>query len=306
MNVREWALPVYTILMQLATGSMLILWILRWRASSRFNPAEMDRIIRNPLLVIVITAIVAMGSAHFHLSRPLYSFYAVRNFQHSWLSREIISTIFFFLTLLALWLISLFKQEYRKLITVLGWVDITIGFSMVYCMARIYMIPTQVAWNSPTVIPSFYATTLLLGTMAIACLLILDLKFAEIQKADDVEVRMQVFKYSLIWLVSVAFVAVVIDMGLSFYQIYYLSLGDQIAHLSLQLLFQLYTPLLILRFICILVAPLWMGYAVYKMYKSGIAPQGLIVPVYMSCLLILIGEIIGRFLFYATHIRIGL
>jgi len=29
MNVREWALPIYTILMQLAAGSLLFLWILR-------------------------------------------------------------------------------------------------------------------------------------------------------------------------------------------------------------------------------------------------------------------------------------
>jgi DMSO reductase anchor subunit len=27
---------------------------------------------------------------------------------------------------------------------------------------------------------------------------------------------------------------------------------------------------------------------------------------YFTCLLLLIGEILGRFLFYATHIRIGL
>jgi DMSO reductase anchor subunit len=37
-----------------------------------------------------------------------------------------------------------------------------------------------------------------------------------------------------------------------------------------------------------------------------ITPQSLLLPVYLSCLLILVGEIIGRFLFYATHIRVGI
>ena len=30
------------------------------------------------------------------------------------------------------------------------------------------------------------------------------------------------------------------------------------------------------------------------------------IPIYLSSLLIIIGEIIGRFLFYAIHVRIGI
>ena len=212
----------------------------------------------------------------------------------------------FFLALFLLWILSRFKKDYRKLITALGWLSILFGFVMVYCMARIYMLPTQAAWNSSTVIVSFFATTFLLGTMAIACLLVLDLKFAEIQKADDIDVRAQVIKYSMVWLAPVAFLAVAVIIAVTFYQIYLLGQGDFIAQTSLKLLFDLYTPLFVLRLFCIIVAPCWMGYAVYRMRKAGSAPQGLMIPVYMSCLLILIGEIIGRFLFFATHIGVGI
>jgi len=45
---------------------------------------------------------------------------------------------------------------------------------------------------------------------------------------------------------------------------------------------------------------------VVRMYRLKSTPQGLMLPVYLSCLLILVGEIIGRFLFFATHIRVGL
>ena len=306
MNVREWALPVYTILMQLAIGALLILWIIRWLASPKFSPGEMDRIIRNPILVIFFTVIAAMIGAQFHLSKPFHSFYAVLNFRTSWLSREVVFTILFFLTLGSVWLVSRYKQNHRKLITALGWIAILFGCTVVYCMARIYLLPTQVAWNSSTVIISFYTTTLLLGTMTIACLLVLDLKFAEIQKAEDIEVRAQVIQYSMTWLAFVIFLMAVVNFVVIFYQVFQLSQGGAAAQTSLQLLFELYVPLFVIRLIALSIAPLWFGFAVYRMRKAGLAPQDLMSPVYMSCLLILVGEIIGRFLFYATHIRLGI
>lgn len=305
MNVREWALPVYTILMQLAIGALFVLWMIRRLANSKFSPGEMDRIIRNPILVILFTVIVAMGGSHFHLSKPFRSFYAVRNFQNSWLSREIVFTVIFFLALLLLWLLSRYLKEKRHFITVVGWGAIVFGFIVVYCMARIYMLPTQVAWNSPLVVISFYITMILLGAMTIACLLVLDLKFAEVQKAEDIEIRAQVIRYSMVWLILVAVLTVVASIVVAFYQILVLNQGDIIPKTSAQLLLELYSPLLVLRILSIIVAPVWVGLAAYRMYKTRSAPQSLMISVYMSCLLILVGEIIGRFLFYATHIRIG-
>jgi len=306
MNVREWALPVYTILMQLAVGSLLVLWIIRYFVRSKFSQPEMDRILQNPLLIILFTVIVAMIGSHFHLSKPFHSFYAARNFAHSWLSREIVFTVIFFLSLFILWLLSRYQKDNRLLLTIVGWISVLLGLTVVYCMARIYMLPTQVAWNSPLVIVSFYATTVLLGTMTIACLLVLDLKFTEIQQADDIDIRIQMIRYSMGWLTLAVFLAVVINIVVALYQIRVLSHGDVNAQTSLQLMFELYMPLLAMRLFAMLFAPFWFGFAVYRLYKAGLKPQRLMVPVYMSCLLILIGEILGRFLFYATHIRIGI
>ena len=306
MNVREWALPVYTILMQLAVGGLFVLWLIRHLVTSKFSSHDIEQIIRNPILVIAFTAVVAMGGAHFHLSKPFHSFLVVLNFKSSWLSREIVFNIMFFLTTSFLWYLTRFKNTRQNLITVVGWLAILFGFAIVYCMARIYLIPTQIAWNSSTVIMSFYVTMLLLGSMAIACLLILDLRFAEIQKADGVEVRLQIIQCSIAWLTVIAFLSVLANISIVFYQIHLLSQGDLTAQTSLQLLLGLYIPLFVLRLLLLSIAPLWLGYAVHRMRKSGSVPQVLIMPVYMSCLFILIGEIIGRFLFYATHVRVGI
>lgn len=306
MNVREWALPVYTILMQLAVGALLILWSIRTFIKSSLSSVEIDRVIRNPVLVISFTTAVAMLGAHFHLSKPFHSFLAIRNFQSSWLSREIVFTILFFLATSYLWFLTRYREDRQNLITYVGWVAILFGLVIVYCMASIYLIPTQVAWNSSTVIISFYIAMLLLGIVTIALLLVLDLKFSEIQKSEGVETRAQVIQYSIFWLTLLAFLAVLGNITISFYQIYLLDHGDIAAQTSLQLLFQLYMPLFITHLLFLGTSPLLLAYAVRRMRMNGFKPQELIFPIYMPCLLILIAEIIGRFLFYATHIRIGI
>ena len=306
MNLREWALPVYTILMQLAVGALLVLWVIRAAAKPRFAAEELDRIVRNPLLIISITVAVAMIGSHFHLSRPFHSFYALRNYRTSWLSREIIFTLLFFLSLASTWLLSRYRVHRRVLIEALGWVATAFGLTMVYCMARIYLLPTQLAWNSPTVIVSFYGTTLLLGIMTIACLLVMDLKFAEIQKDEDLALRAQVIKYLIMDLVAAALVMAVFEIGITFFQLRQLVQSDPILVTSRQLLFGLYGPIFFARLLLLGGTPIWMTISVVRIKRSGKLAENLIAPVYFSCLLMLIAEIIGRFLLYATHIRVGI
>lgn len=306
MNVREWALPVYTILMQLAVGAFIILWLIRHLVGSKFSAQEIDRIISNPILVIAFTSLVAMAGAHFHLSKPFHSFLAVINFKSSWLSREIVFSVLFLMATISILYLTYFRTHSRKLITILGWLAILFGIVLIYCMANIYLIPTQVAWNSPTVTLSFYITTLLLGIMAIACLMILDLKFSEIKKANDVTLRAQAIRYSFGWLTALGVVLVVLNIAIAFIQIRLLANGDLIAQTSLSLLMELYLPLFMLRMIFLVYGSISLAYTVIRMYRFMYTPQSLMTPVYLSCLLIMVGEILGRFLFYATHIRVGL
>lgn len=306
MNVREWALPVYTILMQLTVGSLFVLWLIRSLSNSKFSHQEIDRIIRNPIFVIAFTAVVAMGGSHFHLSKPFHSFLAVLNFKSSWLSREIVFTVLFFLTMMSLLYLTYFRAYHRRLITALGWLAIFFGIILIYCMARIYLLPTQVAWNSNMVIFSFYTTSFLLGVMAIACLMVLDLKFAEIQKTDDVELRVEVIRYSFSGLAFMTVLLIFARILTLFVQMQELAQGDLIARTSLRLLLELYEPLLFMRLIFIVSAVVYFSIPVYRICRWQLPPQKLMMPVYLSCLLILVGEIIGRFLFYATHIRVGI
>ena len=306
MNVREWALPVYTILMQLSVGALLVLWVIRLAARKRFSPEDMDRITRNPLLVISFTVMVAMLASHFHLSKPLHSFYAVRNFRTSWLSREVVFTLLFLFALGATWYASRYHPLHRKFIGSMGWIAILLGFIVMYCMARIYSLPTQAAWNSATVLFSFLTTALLLGSLTMACLLVLDMKFAEIQKANDVPLRIDVIEHALGPLAGAALILVAASLTMTIYQVSVLARGEIISQTSVDLLFRLYTPLFWARNVLLLVASLWVTFSVYQARKGNSGVQNLLTPVYLSCLIVLIAEIIGRFLFYATHVRVGI
>jgi anaerobic dimethyl sulfoxide reductase subunit C (anchor subunit) len=306
MNVREWALPVYTILMQMAVGGLFVLWMIRHFASSKFTSTELDRMIRNPILVITLTSVLAMGGAHFHLSKPFHSFLALINIQTSWLSREILFSVLFFLATAGLWYLSRYKNHHQNLITSLGWLAILFGLSVVYCMANIYILPTQEVWNSLSMIFSFFSTTLLLGGMMIASLMVLDLKFAEIQNSKDIELHARLVQYSFEGLSFLTLGSVLLDIAITIFQINTLRQGDAAAQSSLSLLFELYLPLLILRGTLLIYASISLVYFVNRMHRQNSPPQGIMMPVYLSSLFIIVGEIVGRFLFYAIHVRIGI
>ncbi len=307
MNVREWALPVYTILIQLATGSLFFLWIVRFLNPSDETQEKIEELSSNPAFVILITIAVAMIGSHFHLSKPYFSFLAMLNLGSSWLSREIVFTILFFLTVfLIVFLQTDSSHRFYKLITLLGVFAIIFSFSTVYCMARVYLLPTQASWNTNLTILSFLGTTLLLGLTGLALMLILDLKLMEIQHLDKFIERARIIERLLPMFTITTAVISVVMLITNYLQIFYLDLGGETAKISLQLLVEIYLILLGLRYIFVLIGVGWLLISINQLRKRVKTVSDLIVPVYSSSLLILIAEILGRFLFYATHVRLGL
>jgi anaerobic dimethyl sulfoxide reductase subunit C (anchor subunit) len=247
-----------------------------------------------------------MIGAHFHLSRPYFSFLAILNFRTSWLSREIVFTILFFLTTGYLWYLQWFDRGSPPLKDALGWIALAFGFAATYCMSSIYLLPTQTAWNTPITILSFYVTTLLLGVMTTACLLIMDLKFAEAREPATVEARNTIIHKALVWFVGLTIVGLLGAVAISLYQIAHLSAGDETAQISLQLLLQVYQALIGMRFILVITGIGTLAICAYLLNRRNRPATEMMVPVYLACLLVMVGEIIGRFLLYATHVRVGI
>jgi anaerobic dimethyl sulfoxide reductase subunit C len=306
MNVREWALPVYTVLIQMATGMLLFLWILR--AYGRYKPGEevINRVVRDPLLIIVTTIIFGMAGGHFHLSKPYLSFLAVLNFRTSWLSREIVFTLLFFITTAFLWYVQWRKKGNWRLHSILGWLAIAFGIVTVYCMGKIYLLPTQEAWNTPETIISFYGSMLLLGVMALAEILIMDLRFKQVGQNEDLTEWAILIKEAVKRLAVAAGVILILVICINIYHLNLLRTGTGLARTSYDLLMELYQPLLIVRFLLLTAGVSVLIYSVARMKRTGELIQELFPPAYMACLLVIIGEVLERFLFYAAHIRMGI
>ena len=306
MNVREWALPVYTILIQMSVGMLLVLWSLRLFGSRKYGKDALDRVVRDSLLIINVTIVFGMIGAHFHLSRPYLSFLAVSNFRTSWLSREIIFTLFFFLCTAALLFFQWFRKGHWGLKTALGWLAVLFGIVTVYCTGRIYLLPTQAAWDMPETILTFYGSMLLLGVMALATILIMDLRFMEIRQKGVLTEWALIVNQAVKRLAVAAGVILIPIVIINLFYLHSLRTGSTLMQTSYDLLMELYMPLLIIRFLLLLAGVGWLVIPVAMMKRARKSIQQLFTPAYLACLLVIVGEILGRFLFYAAHIRTGL
>jgi anaerobic dimethyl sulfoxide reductase subunit C len=306
MNVREWALPVFTILMQLATGALCMLWVIRHQARQQIEPQLMKRIIANPLMIIFLSALLGVIGSHFHLSRPLQSFLAVLNFRTSWLSREIVMTMFFMLLVGVIIYLLEGQKPHHRLIDRLGWLAVLFGLASVYSMAMIYLLPTQPYWNTPVTILLYYCSTALLGVVALTSMLILDLRILPNLSEAEIQARNEIIRKSLSWSALIALVTTGLIILLNLYKTLSLQGDDPVSVTSLELILGIYQPLLSMRYLFLLAGVAWFGYSAYLLNRQQRAPAEMLMPIYLSCLLVMIAEILGRFLFYAVHVRIGI
>jgi anaerobic dimethyl sulfoxide reductase subunit C (anchor subunit) len=304
MNIREWTLPFYTILTQLAVGSLFVLWVIRIYGNNKIGWEEMDRIIRIPILIILVTAVIGIIGAHFHLSRPFLSYLAISNYHTSWLSRELVFNLLFILASGIIWALAWFTKGHNQINTFLGWAGIFFGLATDYCMSRIYQLSSQPAWNSPLTTISFFAATILLGVVTIPELLVMDLIFSKNRQNDNKDMRSQIIHGSLNWLIFISIGMVIVTIGLNYFQIISLQNGNISAQTSLKLLLDLYFPLFVGRFAFLFIGVGWLVFIGIASTHGRDAPEDLSTPVFMACLLVLIAEILGRFLFYAIHVRV--
>lgn len=307
MNLREWALPVYTTLMHISVGILFVLWILRGIAFSKYSKAEVDKMLDRPLLVVFITVLCAMIGSHLHLSKPFFSFLALLNLRNSWLSREVVMTILFFFSLAWLLDLQFGRKPNERLRTIVGWVAITLGLGAIYCMAQIYRLPTQIAWDNFNMVLSFFLDTFMLGVMALSLLLIMDVTYSRLRGFGYVDTQSQVIQHALPWLALAAIILGGLILAENAFQMSFLQLtNNSTAQASLQLIKRIYPVLYILRIVLILVGASGLVAAIAWKIRWVKSIGDLLAPAYITCLLVMIGAILGRFLFYATHVRIGI
>jgi len=89
VNLREWALIIFTVFAQMSVGSFVILGILHFLAARKIKLEEADRLSDRALLAIGPVLVLGLLASFAHLGNPLNAPRAVTNLATSWLSREI-------------------------------------------------------------------------------------------------------------------------------------------------------------------------------------------------------------------------
>ncbi|WP_043502468.1 dimethyl sulfoxide reductase anchor subunit family protein [Georgenia sp. SUBG003] len=168
MNLHELPMIVFTVLAQMSVGAFVVLGVVQVLASRRYGRAAVDRVTDPALYAIGPTLVLGLIASMFHMNDVMNTLNVVRHVETSWLSREIVSGVAFaglgFLFALAQW----FRWGSTLLRQILAVVTAVTGLVLVLSMSMIYYsLSTVPAWHTWATPAQFYATTFLLGSLAV-------------------------------------------------------------------------------------------------------------------------------------------
>jgi DMSO reductase anchor subunit len=167
--LKEWPLVAFTIAGQVAVGSFLLLFPLLILSSpgTSWSAAARHTVLIVWGMIFGLIAIAA-GLSFFHLHHPFRARRVLANFRSSWLSREIFFELAFMaLVVLAFFLVWTGHTRGLFLRTVMS-VAALAGILFLVSMSKLYMLKSLPTWNSAYTGISFSLTAMTSGAMATA------------------------------------------------------------------------------------------------------------------------------------------
>ena len=309
MEAREWALILYTILTQLSVGAFIIIGVVHFFAERKAGIVEADRMSDRALLAIGPLLVLAMIASLFHLGTPANAYRAISNVGSSWLSREILFTVLFLVVggvfALMQWR-KVSTPQVRNAIAVLAAV---IGVVLVYSMSRVYMIRTVPVWDNLATPISFFTTTFLLGALAVGLAYVVNYSYMQRRgeaECGDTGVQCELLRTAMRGLAIAAILLVGIHLVIVPAHLAYLSGGPQAAQESASIISEDYGVLLILRLVLVFLGAAVLGSFIYQNASSPGRERFIGNLALVAFALVLVGEVVGRFIFYASEVSLGI
>jgi len=306
MIVTEWALVAFTILAQMSVGSFWVLGFVHLYATRKAGEQEADRLSDRALLVVGGLLILGLVASLFHLGDPLNSFRAVSNLGSSWLSREIFSGVLFavlggLFTLMQWRKIGTFTV--RTIVALLAGI---VGLGLITSMSSVYMLPTQPSWNTAATPILFFTTTFLLGLLAMGATFVANFATLRGKEGEDLAAQTELLRGTLRWISTAAILLLGVELIVAPLYLASLSSGGLAAQAAASLMINDYGAVMTLRLIlaflglAIIAAFLYLG----ATEKTTTKVLGYLV--FAAFALVLVGEVLGRYLFYASQVSIGI
>ncbi len=278
----EWSLIIFSLLVQAGIGAFLLATLLK----TKLDEYNSGLFLKVGYTAVVITGIGMLASL-IHLGKPFRALNSLVNlFGSSWLSKE----IFFTAAFLGLVIVSVFLERSQKgSLSVrkgINWIASITGLVAIYAMAMLYMDTIIPAWQSMNTMISFYSNALIVGAVILLFLFHI-YKNTEKDNKTTTVIMLAALGAAMLELVFVpGYLA-----GLSG--------GAQAAQSSSNLLANDYIIMLALRWLLLLAGLFTL--LLQRSFGRFSKINGL---VYSALVLIVSGQVIGRFLFYASEVAI--
>lgn len=300
LETSSWSLVAFTVCAQAAAGVAVMRVVLPLVLPAPpavlipLVPVEATRASLSAMLAplggAALLLLAAGGAAAaLHLARPRAARLALAHLRTSWLSREALLGGLFGGVLLLELVLRRAGVDAGPLRGALPWVAAGLGLLFVYAIVRVYRIRTVPAWDARATDVAFFGTTLLLGVAGAALLFVV--RRAEGHTADQ----------SLRSLGLIGAGIVVVELWTLRRHLRRLETEGGAAAQGARAVLRVRRGLLGLRTTCALV-----GASILVAGTAEAPDTATPAAVVVACGLLLLSEILGRYLFYASHRRVGL
>lgn len=304
--LHELPLVIFTIAAQMSAGSFIVLGLIQLLGVG-VKQDVMEKVTTPALYAIGPLLVAGLAASTMHLGSPLKAINAIRHWDGSWLSREILIGMAF-LGLGALFaLLQWFKLGTHRLRQAVAVLAAIVGAALVYAISQVYSLRTVPAWSTYHTPVRFFITAFLLGGLAVGAALVIAAyirarRVADLDSAGSALITRSVrgIAFGSILALGLKFI------GLPAYIGYLGTHPSAAAGASLRILTDTYGGFSAAQTILIFAGIALLGYLLFRMSGAGARSSLLPVIAVTAFILVLTGEVIGRMLFYASMVRVGL
>lgn len=306
MNTREWALITFTILAQMSVGAFLVLGVIHALARRAKGEVETDRLSDKALLAIGPALVLGMAASLLHLGSPMNAYGAVANLASSWLSREITAGVAFAVLGAAFALMQWKKVASFAVRQLVAYVAALAGVALVYSMGQVYMLAAQPSWSSIATPTSFFATTFLLGSLALGSAFVAAYWIERAKDPGCAASLCELLRTSLRWIALLSMMMLGVEFVVLPVYLASLATGPAAGLASLAMLAGQFGVAFGARLVLVFLGAGVLGLFLHQLTSNPRREAAMASLTLAAFGLVLVSEVVGRFLFYATHVKVGL
>lgn len=282
----------------MSVGSFIVHQIVRFFVRRKSGERQANELSDRALLAIFPVLGLGLLASLLHLGNPINAYKAVTNLGTSWLSREILCGVLFAVVGFAFAVMQWRKLASFTVRNSVALIAALIGIALVYSMSMVYMLPTRLSWDLVTTPVSFFVTTLLLGVLAMSAAFVANYWYVQRKKPGCASEQCVLLRDALRWLAVSSIVLlgcqfVVIPMSLAVMTLY----G---APASADIIVSEFGIVFLLRLVLVFLGVGVSGIFVYRTAQNPGQENVMGLFAYAAFALVLVSEVLGRFLFYAT------